>query len=204
LYRSALVDFVTPRGWQQAYDAGVRTVVDLRNDDEVDALSPDPAGILRLRSPLDGIEDTEFWEPFRATGLHGTPLYYEEFLRRKSDRVAGAMTAIARAEGGVIFHCGGGRDRTGLITLLLLGMAGVEVAAVCDDYSLVDEELFVVGARLGRTDDRAEIEALISAHGTDARQVVLRVLASTEPATYLRSAGVAEADIQRLRNRLVG
>jgi hypothetical protein len=39
-YRSATVDFVTARGWQQAYDAGVRTVIDLRNADEVDSAAP--------------------------------------------------------------------------------------------------------------------------------------------------------------------
>lgn len=204
LYRSAMLDFVTPRGWRQAYDAGVRTVVDLRNDDEVDASLPDPAGIVRRRTPLDGIEDSAFWEPFLVTGLHGTPLYYDEFLRRKSDRVAAAMTAIARAEGGVVFHCGGGRDRTGLITLMLLGLAGVEVEAICDDYLLVDENLFVLGARLRRADDRAEIAALISAHGTTAADVVRQTLAEWEPAAYLRSAGVAEADINGLRDRLVG
>lgn len=204
LYRSAMVDFVTRQGWQQAYDAGVRTVVDLRNDDEVDASAPDPPGIARRRAPLDGIEDTDFWKPFLATGLHGTPLYYEEFLRRKAERVAAAITTIARADGGVVFHCGGGRDRTGLIALMLLGLAGVEVEAICDDYSLVDENLFVVGARLGRTDDRAEIEALISAHGTDARRTIMQVMATVEPAAYLRSAGMRDADISRLRERLVG
>ena len=146
-YRSATVDFVTARGWQQAYDAGVRTVIDLRNDDEVSTEATAPAHMVRRRVPLDGIEDFEFWEPFLASGLHGTPLYYEKFLREKSDRVAAAMTALAESDGGVVFHCGGGRDRTGLITLLLLDLAGVDRGAILDDYAQDDDALYARGAK---------------------------------------------------------
>jgi protein tyrosine phosphatase (PTP) superfamily phosphohydrolase (DUF442 family) len=141
------VDFVTARGWQQAYDAGVRTVIDLRNDDEVSTQATAPAHMVRRRVPLDGIEDFEFWEPFLASGLHGTPLYYEKFLREKSDRVAAAMTALAESDGGVVFHCGGGRDRTGLITLLLLDLAGVDRGAILDDYAQDDDALYARGAK---------------------------------------------------------
>ena len=202
-YRSATVDFVTENGWRQAYEAGVRTVIDLRNDDEVDADTAAPIGISRRRVPLDGIEDTEFWEPYLATGLHGTPLYYEEFLKRKSDRVKAAMSALAESEGGVVFHCGGGRDRTGLITLLLLGLAGVDVEEILDDYAVDDDALYARNARLGRPDDRAEVAALLSAHGTDARRAVLKVLTTSEPIDYLSAAGVSAMDLRRLRERLV-
>jgi protein-tyrosine phosphatase len=35
LIRSAGLFVVTAAGWQHAYDDGVRTIVDLRNDDEI-------------------------------------------------------------------------------------------------------------------------------------------------------------------------
>jgi hypothetical protein len=197
-YRSATVEYVTRRGWRQAYDAGVRTVLDLRNDDEVGAAVA-PPGVTRVREPLDGIEDTVFWEPFLASGLHGTPLYYEPFLRHKSARVAAVMSALARADGAVVFHCGGGHDRTGLITLLLLLLAGVDATVIAEDYLLDDEALHV---RSGRTDDRTEVEALLAAQGTDARQAVHQVAASIDPAAYLCEAGLSRADIDRLRERL--
>jgi hypothetical protein len=202
VYRSATVDFVTARGWQQAYDAGVRTVIDLRYDDEVDPPAPEPAWLARRRLPLEGIEDTEFWRPLFDADLHGTPLYYDGFLRRQPGRVAAVMTAIASAEGGVVYHCSGGRDRTGLMTLLLLALVGVDPEAICEDYALVDDAFLALSARLGRQDDVAESEAILAAHGTDARQVILQLLAEFEPANYLRSAGVPAADIDRLRNRL--
>lgn len=203
-YRSATVDFVTESGWREAYEAGVRTVIDLRNDDEVDAKAEAPNGMVHRRVPLDGIEDTAFWEPFLDNGLHGTPLYYEEFLKRKSDRVAAAVIALAESDGGVVFHCGGGRDRTGLISLLLLGLAGVAPEAIVDDYAMDDDALYARATPLGRTDDRAEVAALLAAHGTDAQGVVRHVLNVWEPADYLFASGVPAADLRRLRERMVG
>ena len=45
-------------------------------------------------------------------------------LPRFPERSAAVLSAIARAEpGGVVFHCGGGRDRAGQVTLLLLGLS---------------------------------------------------------------------------------
>jgi hypothetical protein len=114
------------------------------------------------------------------------------------------MSALAESDGGVVFHCGGGRDRTGLITLLLLGLAGVDPEAIVADYSMDDDTLYAHRAGHGRPDDRAEAAALLTARGTDARSVVRHVQATWEPNAYLRAAGVSEADISQLRARLLG
>ena len=153
--RSADLRFVTAQGWQQAHAAGMRTIVDLRNDDEVapgdaaqtpqgvpgsqqfpapTAGSIAPPGMSRLHVPLDDVADTEFWAEIARRRVDGTPLYMRPFLERKADRCAAVISALAAAPGGVIYHCGAGRDRTGLITLLLLSLAGVEPNAIADDY----------------------------------------------------------------------
>jgi protein-tyrosine phosphatase len=72
--------------------------------------------------------------------VDGTPLYYRPFLERKIDRCVAAVRAVARAApGGVVVHCGIGRDRTGLVSLLLLTLAGVTVDAVAGGYALSGE-----------------------------------------------------------------
>jgi protein-tyrosine phosphatase len=199
LIRSADLRFVTAAGWQAAYDAGVRTVVDLRNDDEVEASSPAlPAGVRRVRVPLDGVEDTEFWKEHGA----GTPLYYRPFLDRKSDRCAAAVTAVARAApGGVIFHCGAGRDRTGLVAMLVLGLAGVPAQVIADDYEMSTEPLRSLFAALGRADEGPIIERILAKRGTTARALVLEVLAGFDAEAYLLAAGVAGSDLDALRTR---
>lgn len=184
--RSADLRFVTPRGWRAAYEAGVRTIVDLRNHDEIrpdaghrrtelagsaqfiaaEAGSLAPPGMERVEAPLDGIEDVGFWQHLNAEGLNGTPLYYRPFLDGKADRCAAVITAIALARpGGVLFHCSAGRDRTGLVALLLLSMVDVEPETVADDYELTAEPLKALYTAMGREDEGPGLaQALAAGH----------------------------------------
>jgi hypothetical protein len=203
-YRSAMLQLVTPEGWRQAHRDGVRTVVDLRNDDEAGDPPTDPMGLTRVRVPLDGVEDTELWRSLREERLDGTPLYFMPFLARRPDRVAAVLTALARtAPGGVVFHCNGGRDRTGLITVLLLALADVEPEAIAEDYTLTVEPLRKLSALVGRPDEQPGIERVVAGRGTTAQESVSATLEELDAAAYLRGAGVAEGDLESLRARLV-
>jgi len=130
-------------GWAALEAYGVRTVIDLRNDDEIgEDAAPRPRGLTTIRFPLDGMEDTEFWEQWMHRPEFGTPHYYGPWLERFPDRAGRVLTEIARAQpGGVAYHCMGGRDRTGLVTMLVLELAGVVPEAVAEDYALSNERI---------------------------------------------------------------
>lgn len=182
LIRSADPRLVTEAGWQAAAGAGVRTIIDLRNDDEIrpDAgpgltalggsarfaparsRAPVPRGIQTRHVPLDDIEDIAFWRYLNGQRLNGTPLYFRPFLERKAERCAAAVAAVAHAPaGGIIFHCGGGRDRTGLLALLLLALVDVEPDSIAADYELSTEprRRRALMAALGAADDTAVLPA---------------------------------------------
>ncbi|CAM3207482.1 protein tyrosine/serine phosphatase [Williamsia muralis] len=59
---------------------------------------------------------------------------YLTTLETKADRAARVVEIVAHAEGPVLVHCTAGKDRTGLVVAALLLAAGVEPAAVRDDY----------------------------------------------------------------------
>jgi hypothetical protein len=207
LFRSALPRFVTTDGWQQAYDAGVRTVLDLRSDPEV--VDEEPVaddGLTRLRVALDPWDDQDFWTVLKTSRRAGTPLYFSPLLTRKPVSVAAVVTAIARAQpGGVLFHCAAGRDRTGVLSLLLLGLAGVDADMIADDYDLSHEPLRAMFVRAGR--DVAELDEVLQAmveHGLSTRDVVRQTLAEFDVQQYLIGAGVAVADLAAIRHRLIG
>ncbi|WP_150255448.1 tyrosine-protein phosphatase [Nocardiopsis deserti] len=222
--RSADPRFVTDRGWRAAYDAGVRTVVDLRNPDEIRptpgegltgrggsaafpaeaAPTPLPAGMTRLEVPLDDVEDVGFWQHVNRRRLNGSLLYYRPFLERKGERCAAVVTTLAQAgPGGVLFHCGAGRDRTGLVALLLLALAEVEVAAIADDYELSTAELVPLFAAMGLKDQGPVIEALLSERGLTLRDTVLNALHGLDTHAYLLDAGVREEDLDTIWKRLL-
>ncbi|WP_410594507.1 tyrosine-protein phosphatase [Amycolatopsis sp. lyj-23] len=221
-YRAADLRFVTEAGWARAREAGVRTVVDLRNADEIrptahprtapagsaqfaaDAAGPvTPAGIDRLEVPLDDIGDVGFWQHVNRAGLNGTPLYYPLFLREKAGHCAAVLKAIAHAgSGGVLFHCGGGRDRTGLIALLLLALAEVEPHAIAADYAMSADALGALYAAMGTGDQQPIIRAALAKHGTTAEGAVLATLDGFDVESYLRDAGVTDDELRTLRDRL--
>ena len=115
----------------------MRTVVDLRNEDEYgDDAAPRPDTVRTLRVPLDGVDDKEFWDRWASGPQFGTPLYYAPHLERMPERSVAVLQAIAHAPpGGVLFHCMAA-DRTGQIAMLLLDLLEVPAGVIADDYGL--------------------------------------------------------------------
>ena len=155
------------------------TVIDLRNDDEREP------GADSLHLPLDGIEDRAFWDRWEFRPEFGTVYYYLPFLEHFPGRAARVVQAIVDAPpGGVVFHCQSGRDRTGLIAILVLAALDVLPEEIAADY-----------ARSTRTPDLDEVYA---GRGTTPERAVLDLLAGLDLERHL--AGV---DVPALRARLL-
>ncbi len=198
-YRSASLRFVTGTGWAQARGSGLRTIIDLRNPAEISTYAVTvPAGMTRLEVPLDDIEDTEFWQYIADEQLDGTPLYYRIFLDRKAERCAAVLKALARAESGVLFHCTSGRDRTGLISLLLLALADVDPETIAADYALSTKAVLPLYRALGVEDQTALLEAALARRQTTIREAVLATLDGFDVRDYLVRAGMAADEVDRL------
>ncbi|MCU1573488.1 MAG: protein tyrosine phosphatase [Micrococcaceae bacterium] len=130
IYRMGRSEWVTAAGWQQAYDDGIRTVVDLRNPTERGPRPTDPAQD-RLVLERFTVLNCPTEEPDR-NGFSDQPLpylnhprSYADYLRRFPGPIVGVLKTLATAPGAVVIHCSAGRDRTGLISTLLLLLAGV-------------------------------------------------------------------------------
>ena len=113
---------LTDSGWQALLDYGIKTIIDLRTDQELQADPPaempleiqhislfdeDPLVFMKVESVAEDAPDA-------ATATRDV---YLIFLESFKHNVAAAIRAVAQApEGGVVVHCMGGKDRTGLIT----------------------------------------------------------------------------------------
>jgi Tyrosine phosphatase family len=68
--------------------------------------------------------------------------FYLTFLEYFRENAAAGVRAVARArEGGVVVHCVGGKDRTGLLCAFLLDLAGVGREEIAADYAVSEERL---------------------------------------------------------------
>ena len=82
----------------------------------------------------------------------------------------------------------GGRDRTGLVTMLLLGLVGVDPEDIAADY-LLTAEVF---------DD------FMATQGTSARELIHGTLRELDVERYLRAGGLTDADdLAALRDRVL-
>ena len=160
------MDQLSAEGWEALRAYGVRTIIDLRNDDE---RADEAKGVETVHIPLDGLdEDPEFWADWIYGPQFGTPLYYGPFLERFPDRIERVLDAVEQAEpGGVLFHCVGGRDRTGLVAIVLLAIAGVAPELIAEDY--------VRGAERAHTYDPA-LDEFLAEQGTSARELVIELV----------------------------
>ena len=206
---------LSPRGWDELRAYGVHRIVDLRfmreRTDEVEL----PAGLDLVQVSLfgdhDPIELKRRDDVVRRAidDVDAIDLFYTETLERRGEHVAAAMKAIASApDGTVVVHCFVGKDRTGIVSALLLRLAGVPEEAVAEDYALsgpvvgplVDD--WIAAAEDGH--ERA-FRSRVSAAPAEGLRRVLRKLQERWGGAeeYLRAAGVTEDEIARLRARLV-
>jgi len=195
-FRSENIDGVTSAGWGQMREAGIRTVVDLRQPGERARDSqPRPDWLTTVHVDLDGLENTDFWKDFWNNGLVGTALYFLPHLEAMPERSVSVLSALVSApQGGVLFHCMAGRDRTGLIALLLLAAAGAEPDAIVDDYLETVRLAEVRAMNSNRSDEEPEIEALCQSFGTTTEGAFRAALDGLDLAGLLRCSGLSDAD----------
>ena len=183
---------LTTAGWSALAAHGIRTIISLRTHGQVENIpdtAPRPADLTSVCVEIEDITDTEFLQKWAMSDLWCTPLYYQDALVRWPERHAAAISTIARAQpGGVLIHCKRGVDRTGIMTILLLALAGVTSDEIAADYELsVDPER----------------EALLAHEHTSTRDVIHAVLNWLDIDAYLRNGGLSSEDIAAIRARLL-
>jgi protein-tyrosine phosphatase len=200
IFRSANLDELTPRGWQELTELGIRTVVDLRNDDEV-VDSNRPASVIVQRRPIEDQGDREFMAVWGDR--LGSPEYYLETTRRWPGLISAAVSAVADSpDGGVLIHCMAGRDRTGMITAILLELIGVDRETIFADYAMsaraINDWWRIHGGPKGsRTDDE------LAGDLRDAKVSLNEFLDDLEAEQFLVGAGLSADQLARIRARLL-
>lgn len=114
----------------------VKTVIDLRNNEEIKQ-SPDKfAEIQEVNYINTPIEYSECLEEFKSTDRGLAVLYYY-ILKEKKQVLKTVFDTIANAnEGSILFHCTLGRDRTAMVAMLLLGLVGVNRNDIIQNYTV--------------------------------------------------------------------
>ncbi len=198
------------------HDLGVARVLDLRDEVErkeegvlaADGLEVQHHPVLDPRFPW---ADDEVEDPAELMAHR-----YREILTAFGPRFATALTALAEVacdtgRGAVAYHCAVGKDRTGLLTALLLGVLGADREVVVADYARSSAAtavqvswLWSLGHPEGQVDDEELRTGMWSARPETMRATLewLEVeLGGFEG--YLTDSGVSGDVIEALRATLV-
>ncbi len=188
------------------HELGITEIVDLRSTSE-------------LENEGRGLLETE------PIGFHHLPLFDGRSMSAKRDAVmnpslgeryiammdvahepiARVIDALARAKGGVVHHCAAGKDRTGVISAVLLGVLGVPDDLIVADYVLSSENIDAIIERVmsmrGYGDTLKAMPADTMHAKPETMEEVVADVASRygSMSGYLRKSGVSEATLECLR-----
>ena len=154
-WRSDVPEDPTDADIERLISADITTIIDMRTDAE------------RQRTPNTLADIAEFeYHHFPITegsgvpeSLEAVPISYISIAT--AENMTKVMKVIAEAEKGVLFHCTAGKDRTGVVSALILMTCRVDREYIVRDYVI------------SREYNHKRLEAFLAAHPDVDRNIVL-------------------------------
>ncbi len=188
---------------------GIRTVIDLRSEFELERsrFDVDAHPVAFYHFPfVDQLPDAEDFE--RHPGFLGAQ--YLAIARSAGPQIRGALEVLA-APGALpaVFHCTAGKDRTGVLSAVVLSLLGVDEPTVVADYALSAAAMEHLRDKLRRRFPDAlgaitEVDEIFSA-APEQMEVLLDYLGERygTVASYVEELGTPHGVVEALRAALV-
>lgn len=217
VFRADALQDLTPEDVALILEMGIGHVFDLRTDREIEVFGTNPLverGVVHhhvpfnpnVGQPRDEAATIPAFDDYAAFSQ-----LYLGMLETAGPSLARIFTHLAEEpEAGAVFHCAGGRDRTGMTAALLLGILGVPRPTIVEDYSLTGQYLVIPEARLAKMrelyGDRVGSRPPGPLH-TPGEVLELTLAAMDQewgsPERYLEASGVTPEHREALRRSLL-
>jgi protein-tyrosine phosphatase len=116
------------------------------------------------------------------------------------ERAGAVLSAMLNAPpGGVLFHCMGGRDRTGMMAMLLLAAVETDIEEIIDDYLETVRLGDLRAATSNRNKDEGLLEELCHSHGTTTEGAFRAAVTHLQLPAILASAALTDLEREALR-----
>ncbi len=210
LFRSDALHHVTPADVSRIVgEFAIGEIVDLRSTGE---LRSEGRGLLAEEAarfhhlPLFDSEVSEDTRQAAEYTLADRYFLMAEYAREPIARVIGTL---ADSTAPAVYHCAAGKDRTGVISAVLLSLLGVCDEIIVADYAASQENLDDIIDRLLASEGYQEMLEALPPETLHAEPETMVSLLERIRARYgsmhgyARDIGVSDASIERLRGRLL-
>jgi len=210
LFRSDALHELTPGDVARLRELELATVIDLRSDFERghDGEGVHPLAELGVRFVHAPIINALNGEIMSDTSLT-LAQRYAKILERGGQALAETVASIAESPGTSVFHCAAGKDRTGMVSAVVLGALGVPDADVVADYAMTGRNLVAINARLRNHPAYLSTYAFVPKDAMTADADTMQGLIETlrerhgSMAGLLEHVGIGPETLARLRRNLV-
>ena len=142
LYRAAGLSEMTEADLRELHQLGIRTVYDLRRDDERE-MAPDPVPTVHVCLMSHVLANAPM--PDRSSlvdhddGTQFMRQLYSGLLAHAGEEIGRLIRHLVDGDSApAVFHCTAGKDRTGVVAALILLAVGVDRETVLDDFELTN------------------------------------------------------------------
>ena len=181
--RSANLATVTANDRDMLYNYGVRTVVDLTSIGESASLIGADKRFNLMQIPL--VDFNKFSGSFYLAIIEIFPQYVKEVFNVFAEHINNGV---------ILFHCQSGKDRTGIIAMLLLLIAGASELDVLADYIISPTYLRPVARKRKEPFESIGI-------WPDELELIMGVLKADYGGAenYLKEIGVSNENIEKIK-----
>lgn len=209
LFRADSLHRLKDADWVAFGELGVRSVIDLRREFEVEKFGrvPEAAGLTYFNPVLKHVDWAEVPHPEGTVHERWLADRYLNFLVDGHEALAVALGVIADpGRAPVVVHCMAGKDRTGVVCALALSLLGVSDEDIAADYAMTETAMRRLTEYLRVTDPEA-IEG--NEHMFDSPGAAMTLFLADLRAEhgsvekYVRAIGVTAEQVTALRDHLL-
>lgn len=189
---------------------GIDTVIDLRTPGEnltkPNAFVSEPQVAYRNISLAPGelgdVRTAEF-SPGTGSGNSYLEKFYRDIFEKKCEEIKEVFSAIKQSRKAVLYHCTAGKDRTGVISLLLLDLVGASGPDIVSNYETSYTFMKNSPATVKMLSETGDsVSALFfsrSEYMETTYEYIHREHGGAQ--SYLLNAGVPKSDLEEIRER---
>ncbi|MBO4666618.1 MAG: tyrosine-protein phosphatase, partial [Bacilli bacterium] len=148
LFRSDVLFHLNPKEKALLRDSNIKVVIDLRGKDEVEHLKDTNIKAINfINLPMLPESDSGNDSPLKTITIKHMTLpdmdyAYRQLVMKDRKEVWSKIFNILlnNKEGAVLFHCSAGKDRTGVVSAIILTALGIDRKTVYNDYLITNEK----------------------------------------------------------------